>query len=60
MSIACCATPSSPIVDDIETFLRAAIADLAPDLAQPVGRGRPRILPAFGRSRTGLRAALGL
>jgi len=47
MSIACCATPSSPIVGDIETFLRDALHDLAPDPAQPVGRGRPRVLPAL-------------
>lgn len=47
MSIACCATPLSPIIGDIETFLRTVIADLACDPAQPVGRGRPRVLPAF-------------
>ena len=47
MSIVACAAPSSPIIGDIEAFLRAAIADLAPDPTEPVGRGRPRVLPAL-------------
>src|SRR5438270_8857642 len=47
MSIACCAPPSSPIIGDIEIFLHNAVADLAPDLTEPVGRGRPRVLPAL-------------
>src|SRR5947199_9982472 len=47
MSIACCAAPSAPIIGDIEPFLRAAITDLAPDPTAPVGRGRPRVLPAL-------------
>src|SRR5947199_8940551 len=47
MSIACCAAPSAPIIGDIEAFLRAAITDLAPDPTEPVGRGRPRVLPAL-------------
>jgi len=47
MSIACCAAPSSPIVGEIESFLREVIADLVPDPTAPVGRGRPRVLPAL-------------
>lgn len=47
MSIVGCAAPSAPLVGDIEAFLRAAVADLAPDLAEPIGRGRPRVLPAW-------------
>ncbi len=47
MAIVTCAAPSAPLIGDIETFLRQAIADLAPDPAEPVGRGRPRVLPAL-------------
>lgn len=47
MSFVACAAPSAAIVGDLDAFLRDAIADLAPDLAEPVGRGRPRILPAL-------------
>jgi hypothetical protein len=47
MSIVACTAPSSPIVGDIEAFLRAAVSDLAPDLTESVGRGRPRVLPAL-------------
>lgn len=47
MSFVACVAPSPPIVGDLESFLRAAITDLAPDPAQPVGRGRPRVLPAL-------------
>jgi hypothetical protein len=39
--------PCAPIIGDIETFLQAAITDLAPDSTTPVGRGRPRVLPAL-------------
>ncbi len=46
MSIVC-AAPSAPLIGDIETFLRAVIADLTPDATEPVGRGRPRVLPAL-------------
>ena len=47
MSTIACAAPSAPLIGDIEAFLRAAVADLAPDPAAPVGRGRPRVLPAL-------------
>src|SRR5437868_172726 len=47
MSMVCCAAPASPIIGDIESFLRDAVADLAPDPTAPVGRGRPRVLPAL-------------
>ncbi len=47
MSIVACAAPSAPLIGDIEAFLREVVADLAPDSAAPVGRGRPRILPAL-------------
>ncbi len=47
MSIVTCAAPSAPRIGDIETFLHAAIADLAPDPTEPMGRGRPRVLPAL-------------
>jgi hypothetical protein len=41
------AAPFPPLVGDIEAFLQQAVADLAPDPTQPVGRGRPRVLPAL-------------
>jgi hypothetical protein len=47
MSTVASAAPSAALIGDIETFLREAIADLAPDPAPPVGRGRPRLLPAL-------------
>lgn len=47
MSFVAGAAPSAPIIGDIETFLHEAIRDLAPDPTQPVGRGRPRVLPAL-------------
>lgn len=47
MAIVTCAAPSAPLIGDIETFLRAAIADLAPAPTAPIGRGRPRVLPAL-------------
>lgn len=47
MSTIAGAAPSAPLIGDIESFLRAAIIDLAPDPAEPVGRGRPRVLPAL-------------
>lgn len=43
-------TPLAPVgasIGDIETFLHDANQSLAPDPATPVGRGRPRILPAL-------------
>ena len=33
-------------LDQIETFLQSIIEKLEPDPAEPVGRGRPRVLPA--------------
>lgn len=47
MSTVASAAPSTPLIGDIEAFLREVIIDLAPDPTAPVGRGRPRILPAF-------------
>lgn len=47
MSIVTCAAPSAPLIGDIETFLCEAIHGLTPDPTQPVGRGRPRVLPAL-------------
>jgi hypothetical protein len=47
MSFIACAAPSAPLIGDIETFLRAAVADLAPDPAESIGRGRPRLLPSL-------------
>jgi hypothetical protein len=47
MSAIACTAPSAPLIGDIEAFLREAIADLAPDHSEPVGRGRPRVLPAL-------------
>jgi hypothetical protein len=38
---------STPIIGDLDAFLRDAITALTPDPTQPVGRGRPRILPAL-------------
>jgi hypothetical protein len=40
------ATPDSPVVGEIETFLQTMIAQMAPD-APRSGAGRPRILPAL-------------
>jgi hypothetical protein len=47
MSTRAAAAPSTPIVGDLDAFLRAAIAARAPDPARPVGRWRPRALPAL-------------
>ncbi len=37
----------NPTLDKIETFLQEMIAKLEPIASDPVGRGRPRILPAL-------------
>lgn len=37
----------APLVGDIEDFLYDVVHALTPDLRAPVGRGRPRILPAL-------------
>ena len=47
MSFVACTAPAAPLIGDIETFLRETIHDLAPDPIEPVGRGRPRVLPAL-------------
>lgn len=47
MSCVACAAPAPPLIGDIEAFLREAIHGLAPDPTQPVGRGRPRVLPSL-------------
>lgn len=47
MSFVACAAPSAPLIGDIEAFLRDAVTHLAPDPAESVGRGRPRVLPAL-------------
>jgi hypothetical protein len=40
--------PAAPLIADVESFLQAAIADLAPVLDPPTaGPGAPRILPSF-------------
>ena len=41
------ASLAPPLLDRIETFLTDLVADLAPEPPGPVGRGRPRILPAL-------------
>lgn len=41
------AAPVSPIVGDIESFLREMISQFEPEASSPDGRGRPRILPAL-------------
>lgn len=38
---------AAPSLGDIEAFLHDAVHSLAPDPATPVGRGRPRVLPAL-------------
>ncbi|MHB8647121.1 MAG: IS4 family transposase [Thermomicrobiales bacterium] len=47
MSTARCSALHLPIVGEIETFLRDAVQCLTPDPTQPIGRGRPLILPAL-------------
>ncbi len=47
MSTPVSAAPSTPRVGDIEDFLYDAVHTLTPDLRSPVGRGRPRMLPAL-------------
>lgn len=39
--------PDSTALSSVEAFLQDALTDLEPDFAQPVGRGRPRILPGL-------------
>lgn len=47
MSTRAAAALSTPIIGNLDAFLRDAITALTPDPTQPVGRGRPRILPAL-------------
>lgn len=45
MSFVACSAPA--IIGDLDAFLRDAVQSLTPDHREPVGRGRPRILPAL-------------
>jgi hypothetical protein len=40
-------TKQQPTLDQIEQFLQEMIKKLQPDRKEPIGRGRPRILPAM-------------